>query len=53
MGEAGEGQMIAHQQKKLGDHALHAFRDRFHLPISDEEIGKVPFLRFPPKTARK
>ncbi len=47
MGEAGEGQMIAHQQKKLGDHALKAFRDRFNVPISDEEIGKVPFLKLP------
>ncbi len=47
MGESGEGQMIAHQQKKLGDHALRAFRDRFHVPISDDEIGKIPFLRFP------
>jgi pyruvate dehydrogenase E1 component len=46
MGEAGEGQMIAHQQKKIGDQALRAFRDRFHVPIPDEEIGKVPFLRF-------
>jgi pyruvate dehydrogenase E1 component len=47
MGEAGEGQMIAHQQKKLGDHALKAFRDRFNIPVSDEEIGKVPFLKLP------
>jgi pyruvate dehydrogenase E1 component len=47
MGEAGEGQMIAHQQKKIGDSALRAFRERFHVPIPDEEIGKVPFLRFP------
>jgi pyruvate dehydrogenase E1 component len=47
MGEAGEGQMIAHQQKKFGDQGLRAFRDRFHLPIPDNEIGKVPFLRFP------
>jgi pyruvate dehydrogenase E1 component len=47
MGEAGEGQMVAHQQKKIGDQALRAFRDRFHVPISDDEIGKVPFLRFP------
>jgi pyruvate dehydrogenase E1 component len=47
MGEAGEGQMIAHQQKKLGDHALKAFRDRFNIPISDAEIDKVPFLRLP------
>jgi len=51
MGEAGEGQMIAHQQKKLGDHALKAFRDRFKLPISDEEIGKVPFLKLPEDSA--
>jgi pyruvate dehydrogenase E1 component len=47
MGEAGEGQMIAHQQKKLGDHALKAFRDRFNIPISDDELAKVPFLRPP------
>ncbi|HLH48944.1 MAG TPA: pyruvate dehydrogenase (acetyl-transferring), homodimeric type, partial [Roseiarcus sp.] len=47
MGEAGEGQMIAHQQKKFGDQALKAFRDRFNIPISDEEIGKVPYLKLP------
>jgi pyruvate dehydrogenase E1 component len=47
MGEAGEGQMIAHQAKKIGDHALKAFRDRFHIPVSDEDIVKVPFLRLP------
>src|ERR1700722_7039025 len=34
MGEAGEGQNITHQQKKMGEHALHEFRDRFGLPIS-------------------
>ena len=47
MGEAGEGQMIAHQQKKFGEQALKAFRDRFNIPISDEEIGKVPYLKLP------
>jgi len=47
MGEAGEGQMIAHQQKKFGDQALKAFRNRFNIPVSDEEIGKVPFLKLP------
>jgi pyruvate dehydrogenase E1 component len=47
MGEAGEGQMIAHQQKKIGDHALKSFRDRLQVPISDEEISKVPFLTLP------
>jgi pyruvate dehydrogenase E1 component len=45
MGEAGEGQMITHQQKKMGDKALKAFRDRFQIPISDEEIGKAPFYK--------
>jgi pyruvate dehydrogenase E1 component len=51
MGEAGEGQMIAHQQKKLGEHALKAFRDRFQIPIGDEEVAKVPFLRLPEGSA--
>ena len=46
----GEGRMIAHQAKKLDADALEHFRDRFQLPLSDEELDKVPFLR-PPKTA--
>ena len=47
MGEAGEGQMITHQEKKMGEDALKQFRDRFSLPISDEELKTFPFLRFP------
>ena len=47
MGEAGEGQNITHQQKKMGDDALKAFRDRFNIPISDEEIVNAPFYRPP------
>ena len=46
MGAAGEGQMIAHQAKKLGHDALKAFRDRFQIPVSDADLDKVPFLRF-------
>ncbi len=46
MGEAGEGQNITHQQKKMGEHALREFRDRFSLPISDERLTEIPFLRF-------
>jgi len=46
MGEAGEGQNITHQQKKMGEHALREFRDRFSLPISDEQLTEIPFLRF-------
>ena len=46
MGDAGEGQNITHQQKKMGEHNLREFRDRFQLPISDEQLAEVPFLRF-------
>ena len=46
MGEAGEGQNITHSQKKMGEHALKAFRDRFNIPISDEEILETPFYKF-------
>ncbi|MGH8727245.1 MAG: pyruvate dehydrogenase (acetyl-transferring), homodimeric type [Burkholderiales bacterium] len=45
MGEAGEGQNITHQQKKFGETALRAFRDRFHIPISEEKIAEAPFYK--------
>ena len=47
MGEAGEGQNITHSQKKMGEEALKAFRDRFNIPVSDEDIPGAPFYRFP------
>ena len=43
MGEAGEGQNITHQQKKMNEEALFAFRDRFGLDISDEEVRDLSF----------
>ncbi len=46
MGEAGEGQNITHSQKKMGEHALKAFRDRFNIPISDADIAETPFYKF-------
>ena len=46
MGEAGEGQMITHQQKKMGLEALRQFRDRFAIPVKDEDFEKLPFIRF-------
>ena len=45
MGRAGESRMTAHQAKKLDVDALKAFRDRFALPISDEDITAVKFYR--------
>ena len=45
MGEAGEGQNITHSQKKMGENALKAFRDRFNIPISDDDIAQAPFFK--------
>ncbi len=46
MGSAGEAQNITHQQKKMGTTSLKAFRDRFKLPIADEDLDKIPYLKF-------
>jgi pyruvate dehydrogenase E1 component len=43
LGEAGEGKNIAHQQKKLDEKHLMEFRNRFGLPLSDEEVNKAAF----------
>jgi pyruvate dehydrogenase E1 component len=45
LGKAGEGQNIAHQQKKMDLDALRAFRDRFNIPITDKHLDEVPFYR--------
>jgi pyruvate dehydrogenase E1 component len=47
MGEAGEGQMITHQQKKMGEQALREFRDRFDIQVTDKQLAEIPFIRFP------
>jgi len=43
MGHWGQGRMITHQQKKPDLEALRAFRDRFALPLSDEDVEEVRF----------
>jgi pyruvate dehydrogenase E1 component len=45
LGKSAEGQMVAHQQKKLDDTALRELRDRFNIQISDEDLSKLPFRR--------
>src|SRR5881409_1534358 len=45
LGEAGEGKNITHQQKKMNEEELRAFRTRFAIPVSDAEITKTPFHR--------
>ena len=46
MGEAGEGQMISHQQKKMGTSSIKSFRDRFGIPIPDDKLEEVPYVKF-------
>ena len=43
LGESGEGRNITHQQKKLNEDELRAFRERFGIPLSDDQLAEVPF----------
>jgi pyruvate dehydrogenase E1 component len=45
MGAAGQGKMTTHSQKKLDETALIEFRNRFNLPISDEQARNLEFFR--------
>ncbi len=45
MGISGEGQNTTHSQKKLGHEAMLAFRDRFKIPLTDEQLEEAPFFR--------
>jgi pyruvate dehydrogenase E1 component len=45
MGAAGQGKMTTHSQKKLDEGALIEFRNRFNLPISDEQARNLEFFR--------
>ena len=45
MGEAGEGQNINHQLKKMGAEAVKAFRDRFGLEVADDQLAQIPYLK--------
>ncbi|MDA0163469.1 pyruvate dehydrogenase (acetyl-transferring), homodimeric type [Solirubrobacter ginsenosidimutans] len=47
MGEAGEGQNITHQQKKMNEQALLAFRDRFELELTDDQVKNLSFYKPP------
>jgi pyruvate dehydrogenase E1 component len=45
LGEAGEGKNITHQQKKMNEDELRAFRSRFGIPVSDADLHNPPFYR--------
>ncbi len=43
MGASGESLNPTHQQKKLDNEAVRAFRDRFRIPIADDKVDEVPY----------
>jgi pyruvate dehydrogenase E1 component len=45
LGESGEGKNITHQQKKLNEDELRAFRTRFGIPVDDDEVAFAPFYK--------
>ena len=50
MGESGEAQNITHQQKKMGTTSLKAFRNRFKLPLTDEQVDGLEYILPPADT---
>ena len=42
---AGQGQNTAHNTKKVDIESLKKFRDRFDIPVNDDELEKLPFFR--------
>lgn len=46
MGGAGEAMNISHQQKKMDREQIKRFRDRFLLPVTDDQIDELPYLKF-------
>ena len=46
-GAAGEAQNETHSLKKLDVESLKAFRDRFDIPLSDEQLVDLPYYRPP------
>ena len=47
MGDAGEAMNISHQQKKMDHTQIKRFRDRFSLPVPDDQLDEIPYLTFP------
>ncbi|EIC30155.1 MULTISPECIES: pyruvate dehydrogenase (acetyl-transferring), homodimeric type [Methylomicrobium] len=47
MGESGQAQNITHQQKKMSESSLSKFRDRYGLPVTDEQLHDLPYIKFP------
>jgi len=46
LGDAGEGKNIAHNVKKMDISAVRSYRDRFNIPVSDENLEDLPYYKF-------
>lgn len=53
MGQAGEAMNISHQQKKMDHDQVRRFRDRFSLPVPDDQLDALPYLKFPEDSAEQ
>jgi pyruvate dehydrogenase E1 component len=53
MGSAGEGLMTTHQQKKMDEQAIRHFRDRFNIPIPDDQLMELPYYKPPEDSAEQ
>jgi pyruvate dehydrogenase E1 component len=45
LGKAAEGQMVAHQQKKMDAESMHSFRENLGIQLSDDDIAKFTFRK--------
>ena len=50
MGASGQGQNTSHQQKKMDVESLKVFRNRFKIPVSDEQLEKVEYIKPDPES---
>ncbi len=50
-GSSGEAQNITHQQKKMDVDSIRQFRDRFNVPIPEDELADVPYYHPGPDSA--
>ena len=46
MGGSGEAMNIAHQAKKMNDDDVRRFRDRFEIPVKNEDLDDMPLVSF-------
>ena len=53
LGLAGEGQNTTHQQKKMELEHMKRFRDRFNIPVPDDEIEEIPYIKLDDDSAEK